>query len=86
MNLKNELRACSRILGYFTPVHERGTKWDNIEEHIPTILRQAQLIGFINLAQAQGAQLRKSETEAKIGVRVLNRMTKLSRPNFQRTA
>jgi len=38
-------------LGYFTPVHERGTKWDNIEEHIPTISRQAPLIGFMNLAQ-----------------------------------
>jgi hypothetical protein len=27
-----ELRACSRTLGYFTPVHERGPKWVNIEE------------------------------------------------------
>jgi hypothetical protein len=26
------------------------------------------------------------KTEAKIGVRVLNRMTELGRPNFQRTA
>ena len=23
----SELRACSRTVGYFTPVHERGTKW-----------------------------------------------------------
>ncbi|MDB3913035.1 hypothetical protein N9381_14970, partial [Paracoccaceae bacterium] len=43
---KCELRRCSRTLGYFTPAHERGTKWDNIEEHIPTISRQAPLNGF----------------------------------------
>ena len=51
----SELRPCSRTLGYFTPVHERGTKWDNIEEHIPMILRQAPLIGFMNLAQLKAA-------------------------------
>jgi hypothetical protein len=39
----------------FTPVHERGTKWENIEEHIPTILRQAPLIGFMNLAPLKAA-------------------------------
>ena len=50
-----ELRRCSRTLGYFIPVHERGTKWDNIEEHIPTISRQAPLIGFMNLAQLKAA-------------------------------
>ncbi len=27
-----ELHPCFRTLGYFTPVHERGTKWDSIEE------------------------------------------------------
>ena len=47
-----ELGACSRTVGYFTPVHERGTKWDNIEEHIPTSLKQAPLIGFMSLAHA----------------------------------
>jgi hypothetical protein len=52
---KGELRRCSRTLGYFTPVHERGAKWDNIEEHIPTISRQAPLIGFMNLAQLKAA-------------------------------
>jgi hypothetical protein len=51
----SELRRCFRTLGYFTPVHERCTKWDNIEEHIPTISRQAQLIGFMNLAQLKAA-------------------------------
>jgi hypothetical protein len=30
--------------------------------------------------------LKKQKTEAKIGVRVLNRMTELGRPNFERTA
>jgi hypothetical protein len=54
-DLSGELRRCSRTLGYFTPVHERGTKWDNIEEHIPTISRQAPLIGFMNLAQLKAA-------------------------------
>jgi len=53
--LKSELRACSRTLGYFTPVHERGTQWDNIEEHIPTSLKQAPLIGFMSLAQLKAA-------------------------------
>jgi hypothetical protein len=52
---RRELRACSRTVGYFTPVHERGTKWENIEEHIPTILRQAPLIGFMNLAPLKAA-------------------------------
>ena len=55
INYETELRRCSRTLGYFTPVHERGTKWDNIEEHIPTISRQAPLIGFMNLAQLKAA-------------------------------
>jgi len=50
-----ELGACSRTVGYFTPVHERGTKWDNIEEHIPTSLKQAPLIGFMSLAQRRAA-------------------------------
>jgi hypothetical protein len=31
----DELRPNSWTVGYFTPVHERNTKWDNIEEHIP---------------------------------------------------
>jgi hypothetical protein len=30
--------------------------------------------------------LENRKTEAKIGVRVLNRMTELGRPNFKRTA
>ncbi len=30
--------------------------------------------------------LENQKTEAKIGARVLNRMTELGRPNFQRTA
>jgi hypothetical protein len=42
-------------LRYFTPVHERATKWADIEEHIPTILRQAPLIDFMNLAQLKAA-------------------------------
>jgi transposase len=50
-----ELRRCSRTLRYFTPVHERATKWADIEEHIPTILRQAPLIDFMNLAQLKAA-------------------------------
>ena len=50
-----ELRACSRTVGYFTPVHKRGTKWDNIEEHILTSLKQAPLIGFMSLAQRRAA-------------------------------
>jgi len=53
--LELELRACSRTLGYFTPVHERGTQWDNIEERIPTSLKQAPLIGFMSLAQRRAA-------------------------------
>jgi len=51
----SELCACSRTVGYFTPIHERGTKWDNIEEHIPTSLKQAPLIGFMSLAQRRAA-------------------------------
>jgi hypothetical protein len=50
-----ELRPCSRTLGYFTPVHERVTKWDNIEERTPTILRQARLIGFMNQERRRAA-------------------------------
>ncbi|MFT4915535.1 MAG: hypothetical protein ACI9C3_001397, partial [Yoonia sp.] len=41
-----ELRPCYRTLGYFTPVRERGTKWDNIDAIIQTIIRQLQLSGY----------------------------------------
>ena len=30
-----ELRPCSRTLGYFIPVRERGTKWDNSDKQHP---------------------------------------------------
>jgi hypothetical protein len=36
-------------LGYFTPVRERGTKWDNIDAIIQTIIRQLQLSGYMSL-------------------------------------
>ena len=65
MDLKNKLYACYQTLGYFTPVHERGTKWNCIEGHIPTISRQAPLMGFMNLVQAQSAQLLKSENRSQ---------------------
>ncbi|MFT5626506.1 MAG: hypothetical protein ACI8Z0_003016, partial [Lentimonas sp.] len=42
----NELRPCYRTLGYFTPVRERGRKWDNIDAIIQTIIRQLQLSGY----------------------------------------
>ena len=42
-----ELRPCCRTLGYFTPVRERGTKWDNIDAIIQTIIRQLQLSGYM---------------------------------------
>ncbi|MFT5626708.1 MAG: hypothetical protein ACI8Z0_003219 [Lentimonas sp.] len=44
-----ELRPCYRTLGYFTPVRERGTKWDNIDAIIQTIIRQLQLSGYMSL-------------------------------------
>jgi hypothetical protein len=34
----------------------------------------------------QARNFGNQKTEAKIGVRILNRMTELGRPNFQRTA
>jgi hypothetical protein len=37
------------------PLSMKGTLNDNIEEHIPAILRQAPLIGFMNLAQLKAA-------------------------------
>ncbi|MFT4701975.1 MAG: hypothetical protein ACI9ND_002748, partial [Yoonia sp.] len=42
----DELRPCYRTLGYFTPVRERGRKWDNIDAIIQTIIRQLQLSGY----------------------------------------
>jgi hypothetical protein len=48
------LRRTCRV-GYFTPVHERDTKWDNIEEHILTSFQQAPLIAFMSLAQRRAA-------------------------------
>ncbi|WIY27534.1 DDE-type integrase/transposase/recombinase [Parasedimentitalea psychrophila] len=35
----NEPRPCSRTLGYFTPVHERGTKWDARDQRL--VIREA---------------------------------------------
>lgn len=32
LGLGYKLRSCSRTLGYFTPVRESGSKWDNSEE------------------------------------------------------
>jgi hypothetical protein len=57
----SELRACFRTLGYFTPVHERGTKWENIEEHIRTILKRVQLIGFMKMGQPKAVSPRSLE-------------------------
>ncbi|MFT5869208.1 MAG: hypothetical protein ACI8TF_001320 [Paracoccaceae bacterium] len=30
-------------------IHERGTEWENIEEHIRMILKRGQLIGFMKM-------------------------------------
>ncbi|TRD15315.1 hypothetical protein [Palleronia caenipelagi] len=29
--IADDLRACHRTAGYFTPVHERSTPWDSID-------------------------------------------------------
>ncbi len=50
-----ELRACSRTVGYFTPVHERGTKWDNIEEHIPTSFKAGAVDRLYEPGATQGS-------------------------------
>ena len=50
-----ELRPCFRTLGYFTPVHERGTKWDTIDGSIRTSIRQQRLSGFMNRARHRAA-------------------------------
>jgi hypothetical protein len=52
---RNELRPCCRTLGYFTPVRERGTKWDNIDAIIQTIIRQLQLSGYMSLVRRKAA-------------------------------
>ena len=54
-SLKTELRPCFRTLGYFTPVHERGTKWDTIDGSIRTSIRQQRLSGFMNRARHRAA-------------------------------
>jgi len=51
----SELRPCYRTLGYFTPVRERGTKWDNIDAIIQTIIRQLQLNGNMSLVRRKAA-------------------------------
>ena len=50
-----ELRPCCRTLGYFTPVRERGTKWDNIDAIIQTIISQLQLSGYMSLVRRKAA-------------------------------
>lgn len=52
---RRELRPCCRTLGYFTPVRERGTKWDNIDAIIQTIIRQLQLSGYMSLVRRKAA-------------------------------
>ena len=44
-----------RTLGYFTPVHERGTKRDTIDGSIRTSIRQQRLSGFMNRARHRAA-------------------------------
>ena len=53
--MQTELRPCCRTLGYFTPVRERGTKWDNIDAIIQTIIRQLQLSGYMSLVRRKAA-------------------------------
>ena len=50
-----ELRPCFRTPGYFTPVHERGTKRDTIDGSIRTSIRQQRLSGFMNRARHRAA-------------------------------
>ena len=50
-----ELRPCFRTPGYFTPVHERGTKRDTIDGPIRTSIRQQRLSGFMNRARHRAA-------------------------------
>ncbi len=54
-NARYELRPCFRTLGYFTPVHERGTKWDTIDGTIRTSIGQRRLSGFMNRARHRAA-------------------------------
>ena len=51
----SELRPFCRTLGYFTPVRERGPKWDNIDAIIQTIIRQLQLSGYMSLVRRKAA-------------------------------
>lgn len=53
---QTELRPCYRTLGYFTPVHERGTKWYNIDGNIQTIIRRRRLRCFMKLGQSSVAK------------------------------
>ena len=53
--VQTELRPCFRTPGYFTPVHERGTKRDTIDGPIRTSIRQQRLSGFMNRARHRAA-------------------------------
>ena len=55
-----ELRPCSRTLGYFTPVRERGTKWDNSDGSTQTIIRRRQLSDCTSLGRRKAALPRSS--------------------------
>jgi hypothetical protein len=57
-----ELRPCSRTLGYFTPVRERGSKWDNSDGSTQTIIRQGQLSDCMSLERRKAALPRSSES------------------------
>ena len=54
-----ELHPCSRTLGYFTPVHERDTKWDNNEERT-RMLSKPRLLIDIMIQERRKATLQKS--------------------------
>ena len=41
-----KIHPLCQTLGYFISVRERGTKWDNIDAIIQTIIRQLQLSGY----------------------------------------
>ena len=50
-----EPRPCSRTLGYFTPVHERGTEWDNSDGNTQTIIKRRQWNDFMSLVRRKAA-------------------------------
>jgi hypothetical protein len=71
-----EIESTERIAWHKSSGYNHRSRGETLIGHWKTVIR----------SKLQARAFNNQKTEAKVGVRVLNRMTELSRPNFECTA